>query len=299
MTRILITGGTGFIGRHLVPLLVARGDTAVSLLVRESYSHTDLQTLPTPLQAIRTQLQLVYADLRNFKLTSRAIAEAAPDAVIHLAAVGATNPFLPVATALRHNLDGTLNLLRACFESRGGVQQVVVARTPGELTSMNVYAASKAAAWGFCEMYGRTQQWPIHGAMVYQAYGPGQPDHTLIPAAAAAAQAGHDFPMTSGTQVRDWIAVGDVAAGLAAMVGQPLPPGETAELGTGVATSVADVVGLIYELAGNGGRPLPGALPGRPGETPQPIADAARTAQLIGWRAATPLRDGLRMMLGA
>lgn len=292
----MVTGATGFIGRALVPYLCQQPDTAVSILVRERYSHVDLYPLPRELQAIRSQLNVVYADLRNFSQTQRALQVAAPEAVIHLAAVGATEPFLGLETALRHNLNGTLSLIRACFE-KGAVQQLITARTPGELSSMNVYAASKAAAWNFCQMYGRTQQWPIHGAMIFQAYGPGQPNHTLIPSAAAAALANQDFPMTAGTQKRDWIFVSDVAAGLAAMVGRPLLPGETIDIGTGISTSVADVVRLIYRLSGSKGQPRIGVLPSRPGEMQHQQADAKYTKQLTDWQATTSLADGLQTLL--
>ncbi len=292
MMRVLITGATGFIGQSLVPLLVNQPDTAVSILLIDSHTGP----LPPPLAAIRSQLHIVYGDLRNFRPTVRALRQSEPDAVIHLAAMGATDPFLPVNTAARHNLAGTLNLLRASFEKSGGARQLITARTPGERTVMNHYAASKAAAWAFCQMYGRTQGWPIHGAMIFQAYGPGQPAHTLVPAALAAAAAGQDFPMTAGTQRRDWIHVDDVARGLTAVLGQDLPPAATIELGTGVATSVADVVAEIYRLVGGNGRPRPGLLPDRPGESPEQIANADQTYALTGWHAQISLTAGLQRM---
>lgn len=280
-------------GRALVSFLVQQPDIEVSVLVREVYSHVDLRPFPPPLQTIRQQLNVVYADLRNFQLTSRAVAAANPTHVIHLAAAGVTDPFLGLDTALRHNLTGTLNLIRACFEKRQGIQQLIVARTPGERTSMNVYAASKAAAWNFCEMYGRTHHWPIHGAMIYQAYGPGQSPRNLIPAAIAAALAGQDFPMTRGTQQRDWLYIEDLVKGLWAMINAELAPTETVELGSGVATSVARVVQQVYEIVGGVGRPLLGALPTRPGEETSQIANAQQTQQQINWQATTPLKTGL------
>ncbi|MCA9953818.1 MAG: NAD(P)-dependent oxidoreductase [Anaerolineales bacterium] len=291
--KILVTGATGFIGQSLVPFLVQQPDTEVTILVREVYSQVDVRPFPTSLQSIRPQLNVVYADLRNFQLTSRAIAQAEPTHVIHLAAVGVTDPFLGLDTALRHNLNGTLNLIRACFEKRQGVQQLIIARTPGEHTSMNVYAASKAAAWNFCQMYGRTHHWPIHGAMVYQAYGPGQTPRNLVPAAIAAALAGQDFPTTRGTQQRDWLFVGDLVAGLWAMLGANLTPAETVAFGSGTTASVADVVTQIYELVQGGGRPLIGALPSRPGEETVQLADTQRTIEQINWQATTSLSDGL------
>ncbi|MCB8948752.1 MAG: NAD(P)-dependent oxidoreductase [Ardenticatenaceae bacterium] len=297
--KILVTGATGFVGRALVPFLVQQLDVEVAVLVREVYSQVDLRPFPPPLQAIRQQFHVVYADLRNFQLTSRAIAEANPTHVIHLAAVGVTDPFLGLDTALRHNLNGTINLIRACFEKRQGVQQLIVARTPGERTNMNVYAASKAAAWNFCEMYGRTHHWPIHGAMIFQAYGPGQSPRNLIPAAITAAQAGQDFPMTSGAQQRDWLYIDDLVAGLWAMLQAELSPAETVELGSGQTASVAQVVQQIYEIVGGAGRPLIGTLPNRPGEETVQFANAPQTRQQINWQATTPLRTGLAQTIQA
>jgi nucleoside-diphosphate-sugar epimerase len=294
--RILVTGATGFIGRHLVPHLIEKG-FAVTILVREGYGQVDIRPLPSELTAVRRQLQVVYADLRNFQLTLRAVREAAPERVIHLAAVGASDPFLEVETAVRHNLNGTVNLLRACFEKTFTTRQLVVARTPGERASLNVYAASKAAAWNFCQMYGRTQQWPIQGAMIFQAYGPGQSPRNLIPAAVAAARIGEDFPMTAGQQQRDWIEVSDVVGGLTAVLNATLPPGETVELGSGQTNSLADVVQLIYQIAGKGGKPLIGVLPSRPGEEATQVADASRTRELVGWGTAVTLEEGLKQLV--
>lgn len=297
--RLLVTGATGFIGRSLISHLATQPDISLVLLLRENYSG---HPLPLSLAAdktgfVRSQFDVVYADLRNFQLVVRAVREAEPEVVVHLAAAGVTDPFLPVETALRHNLTGTINLLRACFEKTFTTRQLIIGRTPGERSSMNVYAASKAAAWNFCQMYSRTQQWPIHGAMIFQAYGPGQHEQSLLPSALQAALAGEDFPMTSGVQERDWIYVEDVASGLSAMMGAALTPGMTVELGTGRPTSVADVVHQVYALANRGGRPLVGVLPGRPGEEVRQVADAARTRSLIGWEATTSLREGLSRLI--
>ncbi|PIE80978.1 MAG: hypothetical protein CSA11_05835 [Chloroflexi bacterium] len=291
--HVLVTGGTGFIGRFLVPQLLKRPETAVTLLLRENYRE---QPLPPPLRPLRTQFNVVYADLRSFKLTAQSVRDAAPEAIIHLAAAGATEPFLPATTAIHHNLTGTLNLIHACFEKQHKVTQLIVARTPGELSGINTYAASKAATWEFCRMYARTRDWPIHGGMIFQAYGSGQPRQTFIPAALQAALAGENFPMTTGTQKRDWIYAEDVAAGLLAMLGAALSPATTVDIGTGIATSLIDVAHLIYKIVNRGGQPLPGALPSRPGDAPTQTANAAETGTLINWHANTALPDGLRQL---
>jgi len=267
----------------------------ILLLLEEFGSGTPL---PAPLDKLRPNLETVYADLRNYQLTARALRQARPDKVIHLAAVGVSDPFLNVNTALSHNVTGTLNLLRACFEADGmDVSQLIVARTPGERTAMNVYATSKAAAWSFCRMYARTAQWPIQGAMIFQAFGPHQPPHLLIPAALQAALAGEDFPMTTGKQEKDWIYIDDIVAGFQALLRAELLPGITVELGTGRATRVADVVEELYRIVGHGGRPIIGAIPNRPGEDPRQIADAEQTAATINWRAGLSLSEALRKLV--
>ncbi len=286
--RVLVTGATGFVGRALLPRLVGQAD--VTLLLLEEVAGAPL---PAPLGPLRPELDVVYGDLRNYPLTARAVRQARPDRVIHLAAAGVVEPFLDPRLALSHNVTGTLNLLRACFDSDATTQQLIVARTSAELAPSNVYAASKAAAWAFCAMYARAAAWPIHGAMIFQAYGPGQPPTLLLPAALHAARAGQDFPMTEGQQEKDWIHVDDIAEGLLALLGRDLPPGTTVELGTGQTTPVRAVVERLYALAGRGGRPLPGALPSRPGEAPRHAADADATAALIGWRARVGLEEGL------
>lgn len=293
--RVLVTGATGFVGQWVVEALVASGRETL-ILARENYA--DQKPLPPRLLTLRTQLDVVYADLRNFTSTARAIKQAEPDVVIHLAAAGVTDPFLGINTAIRHNVNGTINLLRACFEKHFTTRKVIIGRTPGEDTAMNVYAASKAAGWQFCRMFAQTQGWPIVGAMIYQAYGFGQPERTLIPSAFEAALAGNDFPMTDGKQVRDWIHIRDVTAGLLAMLDTPMKPATTLDIGTGQLTSVADVVERIYAVVGGKGEPLIGRLPSRPGESPIQVADTKTTQALLNWQAEITLGDGLRELMG-
>lgn len=290
--RVLVTGATGFIGRALAARLATDPDDDVAVLVRSRYRSVPL---PEPLLGITDRLIVIYADLRDYHATRRAFRAIQPEQVFHLAAGGISNPFLQVDAALEQNLYATLNLLRAAFDEEGSPQpsQLIAVRTPGELSAMNPYAASKAAAWQFCAMYARTRGWPIVGAMPFQTYGPGQHRRHLVSGAMAAAVAGEDFELTAGIQEKDWIYIDDVVDGLLAVRDAHLPPGTSVELGTGQLTSVADVVAKIYSLAGGKGKPQVGAVASRAGEVQAQTADVQRTKELVGWQSTVSLDQGL------
>jgi nucleoside-diphosphate-sugar epimerase len=290
--RVLITGATGFIGRALAAKLAANEQYDVAILVRDRFRS---QPLPEPLNRLTDRLVTVFADLSQYRDTRRAVQAVRPDRIFHLAAGGVSDPFLPVDLALEQNLFTTLNLLRAAFDEDpvSPPEKLVAVRTPGEQSAMNPYAAAKAAAWQFCAMYARTRGWPIIGAMPFQTYGPGQDTRYLVSGAMAAAVAGENFPLTAGSQEKDWIYVGDAVDGLLALSEADLAPGTSLELGTGRLTSVAAVVKQIYDLVGGAGKPLIGVLPSREGEVQSHAADVERAREMISWEAGVPLEQGL------
>jgi nucleoside-diphosphate-sugar epimerase len=194
--------------------------------------------------------------------------------------------FQPVAVGRAFQPVARVVLAGTCHEY--GARETVEGLDP-----FSTYAASKVAAWAFGRMYWRAYGLPVVTVRPFQIYGPGQPAHTLVPAAVRAALAGEDFPMTPGGQERDFIYVDDVVEGMLAAAAAPGVEGQSLDLGTGQAHTVRHVVERIWELAGGKGRILPGALPYRPAEVMRLVADADRTAALIGWRARIGLEEGL------
>ena len=294
--RVLITGATGFIGVHLTRRLAEAG--------AEIWAGVYPQEAPERIEGLPAQAKRVSLDIQDAGSVRAAVNSAPFDVMLHLAAVGVTDPGVCPAVALAVNAGGTVHLLEAL---RGrAVRRVMLIGTCQEygareafegLDPFNAYAASKVAAWAFGRMFWRACGLPVVTARLFQVYGPGQPTVCLVPAAIRAALAGEDFAMTPGAQERDFIYVQDVVGGLLAAASVPGIEGQSLDLGTGTARPIRRVVERIWDLATGTGSILTGALPCRPGEVMRTSADADRTATLTGWRASTSLDDGLRQTI--
>ena len=296
--RVLVTGATGFIGSHLTRRLVAEG-AHVSAFLRAT---SDRRSLADVLDSVSVH----EVDICDADAVSRASARIRPEIVFHLAAIGMSEPFISPQVAMRVNVHGTLHLLEAARQL--GVQRFVHTGTayeygdaasgnaPGKegLDPINIYAASKAAAWAFVRMYARTYGFPTVTMRLFYVYGPGQPPKTLLPSAVCAALEGRDFPMTPGEQMRDLVFVSDVVEGYLRAATAAGVEGASIDLGTGLAWTIRQVVSRLFELADSQAKPLVGALPYRPGETMKQVADTRAARDLLGWQATTLLEDGLR-----
>jgi CDP-6-deoxy-D-xylo-4-hexulose-3-dehydrase len=294
--RVLVTGGAGFIGSHLVRRLILEG-AEVAILEHRVANIARIQD-------ILNNIELREADIRAFESVNTVISKLRPEIVFHLAAEGVSDPFLAPDRVLRTNLDGTINVIRAAAET--GARRIIHTGTSyeygeraseGQLDPISPYAASKAAAWAFCRMYHRTMGWPIVGLRLFQVYGPGQVG-TLIPSAIEAGLKGESFPTTAGEQIRDWIYVDDVVeAYLHAALAEGVE-GETFDIGTGQGVSVREVVEQIFSHF-DGVQPQIGVLPYRPGEVWSLVANVKQTRQRLGWQAKTPLANGLELTITA
>jgi CDP-glucose 4,6-dehydratase len=308
----LVTGGHGFAASWLVKALLERGDR-VRVLDRPDPRVTDVGT-PRPsaleLHGVLDEVELSEADLRDAEGISRAINGV--DAVFHLAAqtiVG--NAHASPRETFETNVLGTWNVLEACREQ--GVGRVVFASSDkayGEsdelpyredfpLRAGHTYDASKAAADILARSYWHSYEVPVAVTRFANLYGGGDLNFSrLIPEAVSAVLDGRRPVIRSdGTPQRDFLYVEDAARAymaIAEALDGPAARGEAFNAGGGEPHAVAEVLGLIAELAGADLEPDIRGTGNPEGEIDRQYVDSGKLREMTGWRPEVDLPEGLR-----
>ncbi|HVS61899.1 MAG TPA: SDR family NAD(P)-dependent oxidoreductase [Thermoanaerobaculia bacterium] len=287
--RVLVTGASGFIGRHLCARLVAAGARVFAVNRGGGAKEADDPLAPAP--------RWRSADLSDREEVRGTMAWARPDRVVHLASLvkGSRDREL-VSAMFRANVESTLHLLEAAteLECRRFVQIGSLEEPERGEVASSPYAASKAAASLYAQLFARLYGLPVALARVFMVYGPGPQDRAkLVPYVVGELLAGRQPRLSSGRRPVDWIYVEDVVDGLCRMLVEPGAVGERLDLGSGELVTVREVVERLVGLVAPGIEPELGALPDRPSEVVRK-ADVERTAQQIGWRPRVGLDEGLR-----
>jgi len=294
--RILVTGGTGFIGTNLVQRLSSDGHH-VGLLSRHRGNQGRLSSL-------QDGVQTLMGDLLNAGAVRRAVERVQPDIVYHLASTPFNPPTIPTRTHLNVAVSGTLNLLEALTDRSdarvvytGSGAEYGSGSRLGEDTSLlpgTIFGAVKAAASILTQTYGRLHGMQTVVLRLFTPYGRWEHPDRLIPHTIMSALEGRDIAMSLGTQKRDYCYIDDVVEALVLAGSRPVPTGTVLNVCSGRPTAVRDVVELTLELMGNPVRALPGALPTRPDEIMEMSGDISAAHEVLGWEPRISLEDGLR-----
>lgn len=303
--RALVTGGAGFIGSHLVDRLL---DDGHEVTVVDGFSTGKLVNLEPARLRFGDRLQIRALDVTSADLTS-AVAQARPDAVLHLAAQIDVRRSVadPVGDAMI-NVVGTVRLLEAC--RRHGVSKIVFTTSggciygepdPSELPidetypghPHSPYGASKRGVEEYLHAYAALYGLRWSSLALANVFGPRQdPSGEAGVVSIFGGRMLRGQPVTifgDGEQTRDFVYVDDVVA--AFVLALDRGDGLRFNIGTGVATSVNVLFDALSDVTGNGAGPQ--YSPERPGELRHIALDARLAAAQLGWKPQTGLRDGL------
>lgn len=302
--RVLITGGTGFVGSHLAERLVRDGCRVRVLANYKSQPHVGNLQFTSP--EIRQEMEIVWGDVCDRDSVTQACAGQA--AVFHLAAlIGIPYSYVAPASYVQTNVAGTLNVLQAVRSS--GVERLMhtstsetygTARyTPMDeshpLTAQSPYAATKIAADKLVESFCHAFALPAVTVRPFNVYGPRQSDRAVIPTIISQALAsGGEIRLGDPAPRRDFTFVTDTVEGFVRAAGCDQAIGRVLNLGSGQSISIGALAERIRAAIG-GGRVVRDAGRIRPesSEVGELCCHNGLAYDVLGWAPSVNLATGL------
>jgi UDP-glucuronate 4-epimerase len=307
MKQILITGGAGFIGSHLVDRLLAEGGWRITVVD----DFNDFYDPAIKRENVRTRLanpefKLVEADIRNQEALAQAFSETNFDCIVHLAARAGVRPSLKEPRLyVETNINGTLNLLE--LARAHGVKQFVFgssssvyglnAKVPFSeddpiLNPISPYAATKAAGELLCHSYAHLYDMRIVCLRFFTVYGARQRPDLAIHKFAKLISAGQPIPVFGdGTTRRDYTYIDDIVAGVRAAMDYDQSKYEVINLGESRTVELRELISLLEKSLDR--RAAIDRQPLQPGDVTQTFADIAKARRLLGYDPQTQVEKGI------
>lgn len=256
--KILVTGADGFIGSHVVELLVEQGYSPRAMVLYNSFGSQGWLDNLDP--KIKAQVEIIWGDVRDPSSARKAVLGC--DAVLHLAAlIGIPYSYENPDSYVQTNVVGTLNILQAAREFSTqkvihtstsevyGTAQYVPISEAHPLVAQSPYAASKIAADQLALSFYRSFDLPVAVIRPFNTYGPRQSLRAVIPTIInQLLQGKRKIRLGALTPTRDFSFVKDTASGFIAALESDKILGEVVNLGSGFEISIADTVGAISDV---------------------------------------------------
>lgn len=301
MKRVIITGATGFVGTNLTLRLLKDGHE-IHLVVRPGYNSWRIQ-------AIRADVHLHEVSFVDIEGLQRVVGNIRPDWIFHLAVYGAYASQTDVGRMAQTNIIGTINLVRACLEagfeafvntgssSEYGFKQ----GSPSELECLepnSYYAVTKASATLFCRYVAQSENVHIPTLRLYSVYGPYEEPKRLMPTLILEGLQGRLPSLVDPDTAHDYVYVDDVNQAYLLAAGQPgQERGVIYNVGSGLQTSIREVVEVARRALAIKAEPEWGSMPNRPWDTKVWAADNRKVQDKLGWQPKHSFEEGFRKMM--
>jgi UDP-glucuronate 4-epimerase len=305
--RVLVTGGAGFIGSHLVDSLLEEGFQVIVIDNFDPFYDRKIKEMNISNHFQYSNYRLIDADIRDEEHIDSIFKKWKPEVVVHLAAKAGVRPSVQDPSSyVEVNIKGTTNILNSSVKY--GVQKVVFgssssvyglnekvpfSETDSTLQPASPYGATKVAGEALCKSYSNCYNLPIVALRFFTVYGPRQRPDLAI----------HKFmskiinnePITlfgDGSTSRDYTFVSDIVAGIRAAIEINIDGYEVFNLGNDQPIKLIDLVQAIEETLNK--KAIIEWLPPQIGDVPKTWADLSKSRTILGYSPKTSIYDGLK-----
>jgi len=305
VSRILITGGAGFIGSHIAELLISRGHQVIALDNEQTGKRANLPP----------EAEFIYGDVTD-PLALESVFARGLDAVFHIAGQASIRlSFMDPAADLNVNTLGTVRVLQACLAHKVprllfASSMTIYGSTPPTPTPetapthpVSYYAITKLAAENYVQATALRPDldfdFRVTSFRMFNVYGPRQSLTNAYQGVFAIfvgnVMRGEPIKIYSdGEQARDFVHVKDVARAWCDAIENPASYGQVINLGTGIPTSVNQLADLVLKAFGHTRASYPVEYhEAHAGDMRISAADTKRAGQLLGWTPQIPVLEGM------
>ncbi|MEW6211376.1 MAG: GDP-mannose 4,6-dehydratase [Acidobacteriota bacterium] len=305
MKNILVTGGAGFIGSHLVDRLI--DDNSVTVIDNfNDFYDARIKRANIAHHLDRKNFRLIEADISDAPAIKDIFARSAFDAVVHLAARAGVRPSLERPLEYeRTNVAGTYSLLEAARASKvprfifgssssvyGVNSKVPFSEDDPVAHPISPYAATKIAGEAACHAYSHLYGVRIVCLRFFTVYGARQRPDLAIHKFARLINEGRAIPVYGdGTTQRDYTYIDDIIAGVRAALSYEASQFEIINLGESQTVELRRLIEVLEEALGK--RAVIDRQPEQPGDVPVTYADVMKARRLLGYDPKTKIEEGV------
>jgi nucleoside-diphosphate-sugar epimerase len=303
LSKILLTGGTGFIGSDLLPRLRSAGHD-VYLIIRYvsggRYNFYDRE-------------KTVIADLRDGDAVRKAVLDVKPEVIIHLAAQTAVSySFINPSDVFHTNTIGTVNLAAAALECNTikqfihasssevyGIQTDFPIKETAQPNPTSPYAVSKIACEGYLHLLEKMYGFPVTIMRPFNTFGRAivKNRHYVVERAFTGAIEDGVISLHNGSPIREFVFREDHALAYMCALGNEKAIGETFNICYGTAHTIKGMVNVVADVVGGRlGKKIEvnfKGTPDRPLDIPNLTGDPTKTKTVLGWQPQYNLRSGI------
>jgi len=298
MTKILLTGTSGFVASELIPKLKEKGHEVYGIARYVTGRVAPVNNIPT-----------YFADLRDGFSIRKIVREVQPDVVIHVGALSrVSESYDHPQEFIEANLIGTINLAESCLRECPNFKQFLMACT-SEMYGNNSftlqkenylrkpaspYAVSKVACENYLNYMKEAYNFPISILIPFNTYGRKTDYHFFVERTISQMLTQDKVKLIDPDPVRDWMYIEDHVNAYISCLENPKSIGETFNFCTGVGLSIKDTANLIAKLTNFKGEIIWNSAPKRPTESKVILGDNSKAKEVLNWHPKYSLEEGLK-----